>query len=216
MDFTRMKYRVDILPETTKCVDAFPDIGDLAHIFDNDEDLPEDVDPDKVVRYLIYMYAPNTPLTLQIPDINKRKAWALKAVNIDADEGGFVSEGYNQLCMLSEEWAAMRFVHFCLLHDSGNLLVAHTNYEVMVKVANRLVLSSAMEKAADLKNLREELTRAQSAYETALSNILQQEANQMNSQYLRYSIQNQTAGVRPEEYIPIYASRKKVFPNIIP
>jgi hypothetical protein len=73
MDFSRMKYRVDTLPETQRCIDVFPDLGDFAHIFDNESDLPLDdngkalVDNDKALRYLIYMYAPNSPCPFKYP-----------------------------------------------------------------------------------------------------------------------------------------------------
>lgn len=223
MDFSRIKYRVDLLPETTKCIDEFPDLGDFAHIFDSEEDLPKDsngvalVDNDKALRYLIYMYAPNSPLPLQIPDLNKRKQWALKAVNVEAmDESGEVNDGWKQLCLLSEDWAAKRFVSFCLIHDNGHKLVAETNLAVMANVAQRLLTGSSTEKAADLKNLREELTKAQEAYQEALEKLLMNEAAAKNFEYVRFTINAQNAGIRMEDAIKAFSERRMLYPTIIP
>jgi hypothetical protein len=223
MDFSRMKYRVDLLPETKKCIEEYPDLNDFAQVFDNESDLPTDlegdslVDNDKVLRYLIYMYSPNTPLLMQFPNPNKRKQWALKAANVESiDEEGEVNEGWQALCMLSEQWAISRFVTFCMIHDTGYTLVANTNAEVMLKVSERLLKDAGTERANDLKNLREELTKAQEAYQVALEAIAQQEASARNLEAIKFTINSQNAGIRMEEAIKTFAERKQLFPNIIP
>jgi hypothetical protein len=224
MDFSRMKYRVDLLPETTKCIDAYPDLGDFAQVFDNEMDLPHGsageplVDNDKILRYLIFMYSPNTPLRLQYPSPIKRKQQALKLANIEAEDEdtGEVNDGWKALCMLSEDWAISRFVTFCMIQDTGYVLIANTNSEVMQKVAERLLKDAGTEKANDLKNLREELTKAQSAYQEALENILQQESSAKNLEMLKFTINSQNSGIRMEDAIKTFSERKQLFPDIIP
>jgi hypothetical protein len=118
--------------------------------------------------------------------------------------------------MLSDNWASARFVAFCLIHDNGHRLVAETNLAVMSNVAERLLTGSSTEKAADLKNLREELTRAQEAYQDALGKLLMQEASAKNFEYIRFTINAQSSGIRMEDAIKMFSERGTVFPSIIP
>jgi hypothetical protein len=219
-----MKYRVDLLPETKKCVDVYLDLGDFAEVFDNEMDLPRDsageimVDNDKVLRYLIYMYSPNTPLRLQYPNPVKRKQQALKLSNVEAQdiETGEVNDGWKALCMLSEDWAIARFVTFCMIQDTGYTLIANTNAELMIKVASSLLKDGENGKANDIKILREQLSMAQSAYQEALENILQQESSAKNLEMLKFTINSQNSGIRMEDAIKTFSERKQLFPDIIP
>jgi hypothetical protein len=216
IDFSSLKYRIDIIPETEKCIKRFPELMELAHIFDNSSDLPDDVTPDKVLRYLIYMYDPKTPLRTHIPDLKKRKTTALQLINVKADENGEVSDGFNQLCSLNATWAIQRFVHFCMLHDTGNLLIAETNHEAMARLSEKLLSDIAMGKAGDLRILRGEIDEARLAFEQAQARMHQDEINMRTIDYVKFTIRQNTLGIRPEQYIREYASRGNVFTHIIP
>lgn len=215
MDFSSLKYRIDLIPEEEKCITHFPELMELAHVFDNSSDLPPDVTADKVLRYLIYMYDPKTPLSIQIPDLKKRKSMALKLINIDTNDAGEVSQGYNELCCLNATWAIQRFVHFCMLHDTGNLLSAHTNFEVMHQLTEKLLLDVKQGRPTDLKILRNEIDEARIAFEQALDRMLVNETNMKNIDYVKFTIRQNTLGIRPEEYIREYANRGDVFSSSI-
>lgn len=215
MDFSSLKYRIDLIPEDEKCITRFPELMELAHVFDNSSDLPPDVTADKVLRYLVYMYDPKTPLSIQIPDLKKRKSMALKLINIDTNDAGEVSQGYNELCCLNATWAIQRFVHFCMLHDTGNLLIAQTNFEVMHQLTEKLLLDVKQQKATDLKILRNEIDEARQAFEQALDRMLVNETNMKNIDYVKFTIRQNTLGIRPEEYIREYANRGDVFSSTI-
>lgn len=216
IDFSTLKYRIDNIPEGEKCIKHFPELMELAHIFDNSSDLPDDVTPDKVLRYLIYMYDPKTPLRTHIPDLKKRKTTALQLINVEADENGEISDGFNELCSLNRSWSIQRFVHFCMLHDTGNMLIAETNNEVMAKMSEKLLLDVAGGRANDLKIMRNEIDEARIAFEQALDRMLQNEVNMKTIEYVKFTIRQNTLGIRPEQYIREYAARGNVFTNVIP
>lgn len=216
IDFSGLKYRIDDIPENEKCITRFTDLMELAHIFDNSSDMPSDVSPDKALRYLIYMYDPKTPLRTHIPDLKKRKTAALQLINVEADENGEVSEGYNELCSLNAVWSIQRFVHFCMLHDTGNMLIAETNHEAMAKLSEKLLLDISAGRANDIKILRAEIDEARIAFEGAQMRMLQDEVNMKTIEYVKFTIRQNTLGIRPEQYIREYAARGNVFTSVIP
>lgn len=216
IDFSSLKYRIDLIPEGEKCIKHFPELMELAHLFDNSSDLPPDVTPDKVLRYLIYMYDPNTPLRTHISDLRKRKSTALQLINVATDENGEVSNGYNELCLLNSTWATQRFIHFCLLHDSGNFLIAETNHEIMARLSEKLLSDASTGKASELKILRSEINEARIDFEAAMERISQGELTNKNLQYMKFTIRQNSLKIRPEQYIREYSERGNVFTHIIP
>ena len=57
LDFSKISYNIEGIPDDESVIYRFSDLANQAHILDRSDDLPEGVSADKVVRYLIYMFA---------------------------------------------------------------------------------------------------------------------------------------------------------------
>jgi len=210
-----MSYYIENIPDDKDVITEFKDLVSLAHVFMEEKDLPEGVSADKVLRYLIYMYDPNTPLRTEIPDIKKRKQFVLKKLNLLTEGDTEVPEGYSQMCMMNQEWIVKRFVAFTKFFKSiayEKLLVAEERYAQM----NHLILTSVIDKATDDKNLQ---TGRKAWYEDmkeALAEIMHGETSKKLEEEIVFTVKIANLGLRPEEYTREYKETKTVFPDIIP
>ena len=97
MDFSKLKYRVDTIPVNKSVITQYPDLGRYAHKFADQGDMPNELTPDFVMRYIILMYCPGSPGVEEIPELNKRKAWALRFLNVEPDNNKRVEDHINGL-----------------------------------------------------------------------------------------------------------------------
>ena len=73
LDYSKIVYNIEVIPMGERVINYFDDLLTQAHILDREDDLPKGVDADIVLRYLIYMFAPQTPVKSAFPDILMRK-----------------------------------------------------------------------------------------------------------------------------------------------
>lgn len=72
-----LKYQVHKYDEDI--VSNFPDLNNFRVVF-TPENLPEPLDPDLVLKYLVLMYDPGSP-GQSIPDLKRRRVWAMQVLN---------------------------------------------------------------------------------------------------------------------------------------
>ena len=74
---------------------------------------------DKVVKYLILCYDPNSPAVRQIPDIFKRKAWCGYTAGFDSDKETTVfTERYYKIMNCEVEAVNLAILDFCSIFGS--------------------------------------------------------------------------------------------------
>ena len=213
--FESMFYYIEDIPEGENVVERFADLSSLADVFLRTDDLPEGVDADKVMRYLIYMFSPNTPLRREIPDFNSRKKFVLKKINVDTDEHGNVSEGYALMCAMNEDWIVDRFIKFTKLFRSveyEKLAVADARKAQLT----HFILTSKVDKSSDDANIQKGLKGWEDDIRSALEEILQGEKSKAIVEKISFSIKMDNLGIRPEEYTRFYKDNKYLFNEIIP
>lgn len=210
-----MQYFIENVPDDQNVIERFPDLLAQAHVFMNESDLPSDVSADKVMRYLIYMYDPNTPLRREIPDIKKRKQFALTKLNIVKAGDIEVPEGYSEMCGMNKDWIVTRFIAFTKFFKSmayEKLLVAEERYAQM----NNLILTSVIDKATDDKNLQTGRKAWYDDIKEALQEIMDGETSKRLEESIVFTVKMESMGLRPEEYSREYRETGNLFSDIIP
>lgn len=214
IDYSRMSYPIEGMPDTERIVERFPDLTALSHVFDND-DVPDGVDNDKVLRYLIYMFAPGTPLRTEIPDFKMRKQFVLRKINIEANEDGQVADGYGEMCLMRQDWIIDRFIAFTRLFRI-------TAYEKLAfaEVRNsqlaKAILKSEIDKATDDKNFQAGRAGWYKDIDDALKEIMDGETSRRAEEKITYRVKMDNLGLRPEEFTREYKDTGTVFKDIIP
>ena len=214
LDFSKIAYNLEGIPEGENVIEKFSDLASQAHIFDRTDDLPEGVDADKVVRYLIYMFAPGTPVKEAYPDINQRKRYTLNKLNIkvdDTDDG----DGYAQLCLMNAEWAVERYIAFTRLQCSEDYSIMSTA-DIRIAALQRALLTQPVDRSNDDKNFQEGLERWRQTLVDARTRIMNEEVSITLQKAITFSVRAENLGIQPEHYARIWREKKEIFPEVIP
>lgn len=211
LDFSRIAYFIEDAAEEENVIDRFSDLKLQAEVFEAEDDLPEGVSADKVLRYLIYMYAPNSPIKDAFPDINNRKKYTFNKLNIDHEE----VVGYSELALMNQEWAIKRFVAFTRLQCSEDYGLLETSLQRMATL-QAAILSQAVDKSTDDKNYQEGLERWRTTGSAARSRIMQDETSVTLQKAVTFSASASSLGIRPEEYTRVWRDKKELWNEIIP
>lgn len=212
LDYSKIAYNIEVIPIGEKVILHFGDLMSQAHIFDRDSDLPEGVDGDLVLRYLIYMFAPNTPVRQSFPDILMRKNYVLKKLGIQAEE----KSGYSEMCLMSEQWILDRFIAFTRIQCSEDYGILATAEILMARTQETIVSTKDLGKAGDLDKYRKDLQGWREMLVEARARIMQEETSIVLQKAIMFSVKSETLGIQPEEYSRVFREKKEVFPDIIP
>jgi hypothetical protein len=215
LDFSKIAYNIENIPEEESVVHRFSDLASQAHIFDRSDDLPSGVDADKVLRYLIYMFAPGTPVREAYPDINQRKRYTLNKLNIVVDENDTTDEGYVQLCLMNAEWAVDRYIAFTRLQCSEDYSIMSTA-DIRIAALQRALLTQPVDRSNDDKNFQEGLERWRQTLVSARTRIMNEESSVMLQKSITFSVRAENLGIQPEHYSRVWREKKEIFPEIIP
>lgn len=210
-----MKYRIDHIPDTEKVISHFEDLMLLAHIFDNETDLPEGVSADKVLRYLIYMYSPGTPVRNELTDLEKRKQYCLLKINVLNSEEEDVVDGYGEMCAMKDAWIIERFMAFTGLQKSVDYGLLFTLEERSAKI-QKYLLTAGIDKATDDKNLMDGLDRVITKLKETLDRITEGETSIALQREIMFSIQKKRLGIAPEDSSREFREKGILYTDIVP
>lgn len=214
LDFSKISYNIEGVPEDESVIYKFSDLASQAHIFDRSDDLPDGVHPDKVVRYLIYMFAPGTPVKDAYPDINQRKRYTLNKLNIQLDE--YEQEnGYAQLCMMNVDWAVDRYIAFTRLQCSEDYSIMSTA-DIRIAALQRALLTQPVDRSNDDKNFQVGLESWRKTLVDARTRIMNDETSITLQKAITFSVRAENLGIQPEHYARVWREKKEIFPDIIP
>lgn len=80
-----LKYPIHKLEDGESVILKWPDLAVNAPIFSDASDLPQGLDPELLMKYLILMYTPGSPAIEQHQHLGKRKTWVLSELGIEPD-----------------------------------------------------------------------------------------------------------------------------------
>jgi hypothetical protein len=214
LDFSKIAYNIEGVPDDESVVYRFSDLASQSHIFDRSDDLPNDVSADKVLRYLIYMFAPGTPVREAYPDINQRKRYTLNKLNIIVDETNDES-GYVQLCLMNAGWAVDRYIAFTRLQSSEDYSIMSTA-DIRISALQRALLTQPVDRSNDDKNFQEGLERWRQTLVDARQRIMNDETSITLQKAITFSVRAENLGIQPEHYARVWREKKEIFPDVIP
>jgi hypothetical protein len=90
---------------------------------------------DKVLKYIAFMYDPETPLREKYPDVERRKEFALTLAGFDLD----TDTTAHSLTAFDEEWMADVVVNYLVLINNRLWTLIVTNEQTFYEYAKRLV-----------------------------------------------------------------------------
>ena len=91
-------------------------------------------DSEKIVKYLLLCYDPNSPAVTQIPDIYKRKAWCGYAANFETDKETTVfTEKWYLIMNCKVEHVNKAIIDFCSMFGSITYMSLVTGYEALYR-----------------------------------------------------------------------------------
>lgn len=213
LDYSRIAYPIEGIPDDEQVIEKFPDLLSKADVFCRD-DVPEGVDTDKVLRYLIYMYAPGTPLD-EIPDIPARKNYVLKKLGIMEGDDEDVLSGYGEMCAINKPWIVERFITFTSFHCSIDYGIMHTAM-IRVQTIQKALLTAEIDKSTDDSNYQKGLEGWRVKYEEARERITKGEQSVILQRAMNFMISAKTLGISPEEFSRVWREKKEIFPEVIP
>jgi hypothetical protein len=213
-EFSKLKYPIHKIPLGTPVLFEFKDLENFSVVFAAN-DLPKRLDPDIVLRYLIYMYDLGSP-GQGIPDLKRRKTWALQCLNIEPPYDQYIVD------MLSWKIKGVnrRAIYFLLLMGGEQYMVWKSAEEALLRYTELEIKLEAEDEAAQAKIIQAEKTRREiinmtmSQIAASKNDFLQGEKSKDLEDELTEFTLLDSLGIRPEEYIREFEQNGDVFPDI--
>jgi hypothetical protein len=158
--FDGFKYRLDKLKEGESAIYAWPEIAEYANVFAEDDMH----DPETVMRYIILMYTPNSPVYKAEPGhLAKRKTNAMAILGIEPEPDGAYPE-YNDMLLLRSDGMRRRVALFLMIqHSMDWQIMCHAEeelYKLMTEDFNHRDPTDAKARRVLIEETREQFQNA--------------------------------------------------------
>jgi len=212
VDFSKMKYRVDMIPKNKSVFEAYPELKKYDILTTNLE--LDGLDNDFVLRYLILLFGVGSPFVEEYPELTQRKAAILRYLGVEPNERRELPKNIENMATYTNPVVLMKAVMVLRLSKSSDWQIARACEEKMSQLNQKMLIEQVDVNAE--KNLQQtiELNRVQ--LEKALDRLTEQENSRLLQEGIMSFLADESLGIRPEEYMDYYAQHGTVFPNIIP
>lgn len=146
-DFATLKWRIDELPLSKKCVDEFPELKNIFLEFLNYK--TETLTTDLLMRLIIFCYDRKSPFTEKIDNIMERKVAVLNYLQV-SDKNGQFPKDVQDIVKSSDAKTAKMIYQFCKFQDSLTYFALVTTVETYIQMNEQL--GSSMDGAKDNKD----------------------------------------------------------------
>ncbi len=213
-EYEKMTYKVHSIPKGEKVVMAFTDMAMFKEIF-YAQDLPTEIDPDDLFRYIAYMYDMFSPMQ-GIQDLKKRKAQAMSLLNIEPPYTATIDamlrwklKPVNRrvitflMVAYGEDYAIWKYN----LEKMGQAMEVEINFEGGDEKATQAAISAEKTKTEILVKVRDEAS-------TAKTRFLQGEkSRELEQDLVTFTLQD-SLGIRMEEVVMKVEMGEELFPDI--
>lgn len=178
------------------------------------------LDPDFVLRYLIYMYDLGSPARAT-NDLRKRKAWAMSQLGVMPEQ---YTAKHMDMLLWRNKGVNRRFVVFCLIVGGENYVIWRRAEENLMRIAEQVIefdnpafSIDEKKKAADTQKLYEQILKdVKNTLHEARNEFLQgEQARELEEELTQFTLRD-TLGIRPEEYVRDYEVDGDVFKDVSP
>jgi hypothetical protein len=214
MDFTKLRYRVDQIPQGKPVVMAYPDLTKWSHVFMSQGDTPIDVTPDFVMRYIILNYCPGSPFISDYPELNRRKARVLSYLNVDVDANKKLPDCYNTLVGFGYQSVVDKTVLFLRLVKSAEWSLLRAAEEKHSLLLKKMLV--AQEDVQDERVLVQTIESNMRLLDEGMTKFLEGEKTRSLHEGTLQFLAEENLGIDPESYIVEFGEKKTVFEGIVP
>lgn len=212
-----IKYPFDTIPEGQSVVEAFSELKELS-ILSLETGLPEGVDNDFVMKYIILMYSNGSPAIVNYPHIGKRKSWVMQELGVKPNAEKKFERGYNLMLTNKNELVLQKIAAFLSLQKPHS-------WQTWMKAEEQLYMVNGMAYPKEDKDANERIKLINSLNEQIdlhKKKILEYEDSVIVETALDTFMAYQTLGIRPEEVIlqgalitkPSDAKADTIFPEV--
>lgn len=214
MDFSKLRYRVDQIPDNKSVVMQYPELGRLSHIFSEQGDMPIALTPDFVMRYIILMYAPGSPFVTDFSELKTRKAKVLGFLNVKIGSKDELPAHYNGLVGFKYAEVIRKtvlFLRLCKNHEWALLRAAEEKQFMLLES-----MFTKFEDVQDEKRLQDAIMANKKLLDDLKVSLLEREKAVELDEGVSHYLAEENLGIDPETYIVQYGESGTVFPSIVP
>lgn len=213
MDFSKMKYRVDLIPDNKNVTDIYPIFARIPLLV-SPLRLPEGLTADFVLRYILLLFGQGSPFIEEITDLTKRKSAVLKFLKVQTNEKNEYPESIVKMMSYSNESVLHRVVTVLRLCRSEDWSLAmaceQKHYDL---IAQKFL---PREDIKDEKTLSEAINLNLESLVSSREKVLAGENARIVQEAVMQFLADENLGIRPEEYMDVFEVKKTVFPEVIP
>lgn len=209
-----MQFPIHSLGEGESVINSFSEFYS-SRVFWRNKDGLGSLDPEFVLKYLIYMYDPFSP-GQTIPDLRKRKAWCMQVLNVEQP----YTDDINDMLRWKNKAVNKRAVVFMLIVGGEKYLMWKQALEEMMIIAELPIRYDGGDVDEEKTNAevqrirRANLSSAAKQAEEAKGVFLNMERSRDLEHELEEFTVVDSLGIMPEEYIRIFDKHKDVFPDV--
>lgn len=205
IDFDRMTFKVF---GNKKKIADFEEIKQFRSVFEADD--TKGLDNEMIFRYLCYMYDPNSPLIMNIPDVKRRKPQALQLVNIEPPYSDQIdtmlrwgNKGVNDRAVMflyivgGEKYATWQY----LLEKQQSVMTAE------IDMTDKDAVTTEKTKMDILKAITKEIDIAKQAF------LNGEKSMELEKNLISFTLAD-SLGIRPEEYVRVFERDGTIFPDV--
>ena len=216
-DYKNLRYNFSKLKVGESVLDAFQELSEVP-IFHETKGLPEGLDNEFVMRYVILMYANGSPAVDKFPNIGKRKTWVMKELGVKQKDNNEFDDVYQDLLLNKNTLILQKKAAFMMLQSPSDWQIWMNASEQLYNMLQTPVPSD--DKAAKERVLLINELNAQ--IETHREKVLRFETSVIMEDALTKFMAVTTLGLRPEErvmlnikpVIPHKAQGDVIFPEV--
>lgn len=153
-DYEKLKWRIDKVPFDKKCIEVYPELGDIFLEFLTLK--TDTLSNDMLIRFIIFCYHRNSPYIEKITNPIERKVAVFNYLKIEEKNGAFPSDIQSIVKSISPRVAKMIY-QFCKFEDSLTYFALVTTTEVYIQMNEQL--GSEMSSAKDSKDTADVLVK---------------------------------------------------------
>jgi hypothetical protein len=201
-EFKKMRYNIRKYAEDDEVLWKFPDLLAYQSVF-LANDLGNDLDPDFVLRYLIYLFDLGSPAQ-SIPDLKRRKAYVMSVLGKDLEN---LTKAEQDMMRWKNKGVNKRAIIFLLLVGGEHYFIWKREEEKLMQIGEKTIELDGSDinekkKAAETEKIYSDLIKLSIAQMTeARDKFLQGEKEKELQEELTSFTLSDSLGIRPEEYI---------------
>lgn len=195
-NYDGIAYPFHNLKEGVSVLDAFKELSEIP-IFREEKELPEGVDNEFVMRYIILMYAKGSPAIDKFPHVGKRRTWVMQELGVEASDSKEFEKKYDELLLNRNALILQKKCAFLSLQSPSSWQIWRNAEEQLYDLLKTPAPEDAKAAGERVKLINELNTQI----ELHRSKVLSYETSVIIESAITKFMAYTTLGLRPEERV---------------